>query len=306
MADVVEKDFIADRQPAIDLTWCLNGAICRLCDHSMPFLSHPVQRGAVDLVGRGERQFVDEPDEARMLIGGRIGEREALDRVGVERTAGLADDESDRLLALDLVVDRHHRRLRDVGMALQHALDVGRIDILAAGDEHVVGAADEIVEAVGVAAEHVAGDVEAVRRDRRRHVRAVVIAEHQGRAFHFQHALIGVAVVAVDQPDLHLRMRIADRHFGLRQPLGCGPNTTGPRLGGAVGVGHGGLRQRAVQRLHQALAHRRRAHAHELDAGEVGAREQLRLAQHHGDHRRHRGEPGAAIAPDRLDVGARA
>ena len=52
----------------------------------------------------------------------------------------------------------------DVGMPLQHALDVGRIDVLAAGDEHVVGAADEIVKAVLVAAEHVAGDVEAVAR----------------------------------------------------------------------------------------------------------------------------------------------
>ena len=28
------------------------------------------------------------------------------------------------------------------------------------------------------------------------------------------------------------------------------------------------------------------------------------LAQHHGDHRRHGGEPGAAVASDRLDIGA--
>ena len=38
------------------------------------------QRRAVDLVGRGERQFVDEPDEARVLIGRRVGERVLLDR----------------------------------------------------------------------------------------------------------------------------------------------------------------------------------------------------------------------------------
>src|SRR5262245_28145425 len=37
------------------------------------------QRSAIDLVGRGERQLVDEPDEARMLIGRPVGEREALD-----------------------------------------------------------------------------------------------------------------------------------------------------------------------------------------------------------------------------------
>ena len=99
-----------------------------------------------------------------MRIGRRVGEREALDLLLARRAAGLEHHEGDRLLALDLVVDRHHRGLRDVGMALQHALDIGRIDVLAAGHEHVVGAADEIMEAVGVAAEHVAGDVEAVRR----------------------------------------------------------------------------------------------------------------------------------------------
>ena len=76
-------------------------------------------------------------------------------------------------------------------------------------------------------------------------------------------------------------------------------------LGGAVGIGHCGARQRLVQCRHQARAHRRRAHAHEFDAGEVGARHQVAFAQHHGDHRRHRGEPGAAVAPDRLDIGAR-
>ncbi len=60
-----------------------------------------------------------------------------------------------------------------------------------------------------------------------------------------------------------------------------------------------------MDRLHQALAHRRRAHADELHAGQVGARHQVGFAQHHRHHRRHRGEPGGAIAFDRLDVGAR-
>ena len=77
------------------------------------------------------------------------------------------------------------------------------------------------------------------------------------------------------------------------------------RLGRAIGVGHLGLRQRAVDRRHQACAHRRRAHADELHARQIGLRQRLRLAQHHGDHRRHRGQPGRPIAADRLDVGAR-
>ena len=41
-----------------------------------PLLRELAQRRAVDLVGRGERQFVDEPDEARVLVGRRVLQRE--------------------------------------------------------------------------------------------------------------------------------------------------------------------------------------------------------------------------------------
>ena len=100
-------------------------------------------------------------------------------------------------------------------------------------------------------------------------------------------------------------MRIADRELGLRQALRMRAEHHRAGFGRAVGVGHRGLRQRRAQRRHQARAHRRRAHAHEFDAGEIGARQKLGLAQHHGDHRRHRGEEGAAVAADRLDISAR-
>ena len=73
----------------------------------------------------------------------------------------------------------------------------------------------------------------------------------------------------------------------------------------AVGVGHRGVRQSFAQRRHQARTHRRRAHAREFDAGEVGARHQFGFAQHHRHHRRHGGEPGTAVAADRLDISAR-
>ena len=154
---------IARWKPVVDAIGLKMQLIRTLRRRRDALLRELAQRVAVDLVGRGERQFVDEPDEARVLIGRRVLQRVLLDRVLGRLVAGLRDDEGDRLGALDVVVDRHHHRLPDVGMLLQHALDVGRIDVLAAGDEHVVGAADEIVEAVLVAAEHVAGDVEAVR-----------------------------------------------------------------------------------------------------------------------------------------------
>ena len=124
------------------------------------------------------------------------------------------------------------------------------------------------------------------------------------RAFHFEHALIGFTIVAVDQPQLDLGMGIADRHLRLRQPLRVRPEHDGAGFGRAIGVGDRRLRQGVADRFHQAVADRRRAHADEFHAREIGAREQVVLAQHHGDHRRHRGEPGAAVAFDRLDIGA--
>jgi hypothetical protein len=51
----------------------------------------------------------------------------------------------------------------DLSGGITHSLDLTRVDVFTAADEHVVGAADEIIEAVGIAAEHVASDVEAVR-----------------------------------------------------------------------------------------------------------------------------------------------
>ncbi len=57
--------------------------------------------------------------------------------------------------------------------------------------------------------------------------------------------------------------------------------------------------------IHQSLAHGSRPHADEFDAAEIAARHQFALAQHHRDHRRHRGQPSAAEFLDRRDVGRR-
>src|SRR5262245_28906578 len=135
-----------------------------------------------------------------MLVGGRVGEREALDLVRARLTARLAYDKRNRFGSLDVVVERHDGRLRDIRMALEHALDIGRINILAAGHEHVVGAPEEIVKAVRIAPKHVAADIETIGRDRRGYFGAIVIAKHQRRRLYFEHAAVGIAVAAVDQP----------------------------------------------------------------------------------------------------------
>src|SRR6516225_2435307 len=116
---------------------------------SEALLRETVQQRPIDLVARRERQFIDKPDETRVRVGGCTGQREALDLVLARAASGFRHHESDRLLPLDLVIDRNDRGLRDVGMAFEYALEVGWINVLATRDEHVVAAADEIVEAVG-------------------------------------------------------------------------------------------------------------------------------------------------------------
>src|SRR6516225_11235025 len=71
-----------------------------------------VQQRPIDLVARRERQFVDEPDEARMRVGGCVGKREALDLALAWPASRLRHHESDRLLPLDVVIDRNDRGLR--------------------------------------------------------------------------------------------------------------------------------------------------------------------------------------------------
>ena len=83
-----------------------------------PLLGKTVQGAAVDLVGRSERQFLDEPDKARVRVGGRIGEREALDLVFARAAPRFRHHECDRLLPLDLVVDRDDGGLGDIGKAM--------------------------------------------------------------------------------------------------------------------------------------------------------------------------------------------
>jgi hypothetical protein len=109
---------------------------------------------------------------------------------------------------------------------------------------------------VGVAAEDVTGDVESVGGERRLDVRPIVIAVHECRAFHFQHALLRVAVVAVDQPQLDLRMRIADRHVRLREAAGMGAEHDRTGLGRTVGVGNRHVWQCPADRFHEALTDR--------------------------------------------------
>src|SRR6202521_3322439 len=89
-------------------------------------------------------------------------------RLGVGR-AGPGDDERDRRLAPLRRRPPHHRDVGHLGMGGQHGLEVARVDVEAARDDHVLLAVEQHEEAVGVEAadgagadEELAGGVETV------------------------------------------------------------------------------------------------------------------------------------------------
>src|SRR5690348_18053393 len=102
-----------------------------------------------------------------MLIGGSMCQRELPDFIFSQSGAGSSHHECDRLGSLDLVINRHHAGLEDGRVPFEHAFYIAGIDVLTPGDEHVVGAAGEEMEAVCIPAENIASAIKAVGRDHR-------------------------------------------------------------------------------------------------------------------------------------------
>src|SRR6185437_6527703 len=119
---------------------------------------------AQDLPGRALGQLVDQPDLPRVLVGGDLvaGERAQFLRgragVGLERY-GRAD-----LLAEVVVRDPDHGHLGHRRVLVQDFLDLARVDVVAAPDDQVLFAVDDVEVAVFVdpgqvpAAEPAVGD----------------------------------------------------------------------------------------------------------------------------------------------------
>ena len=190
-------------------------------------------------------------------------------------------------------------------MALEHALDLARIDVLPAAHEHVVGPSHEVVEPVLVAPHDVAGAVVAVFRHHAGGLGGqVMIALHEGRGPELELALVGAAVAVADEPRADVLDGVPERDVRAREAAGM-PGAEGDRagLGRAVAIGDERAREDALHRLDQRLRERRRAHAHALDRAEIAPGQQVGLPRHQGEHGGHAGEPGAAVARDGLDVG---
>src|SRR5260370_18344813 len=115
-----------------------------------PSLQHPMQ----DLPGGGARHVVvaDEGNRPRALVAGdavpapchKLGLGDGGARVG--------DDHRVDPLTPFCIRYADHRHLFDVRMRADEVLDLRRIDVLAARDDHVALAVDPIVEAIRVAA----------------------------------------------------------------------------------------------------------------------------------------------------------
>ena len=105
---------------------------------------------------------------------------------------------------------------RTSGMRLQQLLDLGDADVLAAPDDHVLHAADDVDRAVGRDRGEVAGAEPAVGGERLRGLRGVEIADaHLGAA----HEQLAVGVDAeLDRPD---RMAVGDDRRALRSSRTC-------------------------------------------------------------------------------------
>jgi hypothetical protein len=136
------------------------------------------------------------------------------------------------LLLAQLVLDRHHRRLRHLGMGEQHRLHLGGGNILAGAADDVLLAVDEVQHAVGSARDDVAGVEPPLPPGRLRRRRIVEIAREAAparrcRRMAHQHlaglAVRHIAVVLVDDPHLDARHGAAEgarAHLSGRDAIG--------------------------------------------------------------------------------------
>jgi hypothetical protein len=140
--------------------------------------------------------------------------RDVFQRRGVRRVAG--DHTGEDLLAVPLVRYADHLHIGDLGVGVEELLDLARVDVLPASDDHVLDAADDLDVAVLAHHRQVAGVHPAPRVDRlRRLLRFVPVAEHHAVAAGAQFARLtarpGHARHRVDDLDLDVRHDAADR-----------------------------------------------------------------------------------------------
>jgi hypothetical protein len=171
------------------------------------------------------------------------------------------DDERDARLAPALVRNADDRCLRTAGVLVEDVLDLGRVDVLAARDDHVLRPADDPVVALVVARRDVAGEEPAVGEGGGRRLRVPPVAGEDVRPLDEQLAL-GDAVeeataLGVAKRDVDVRVGLAGEAALPRRVLGRQAEHVRRRLGEAVALDD--LDSALVPGLEQRLRHRRTA-----------------------------------------------
>ena len=206
-----------------------------------------------------------------------------------------------------LVRRADHRRLDHGRVRVEHVLDVLGIDVLPAGDDHVLLAVDDEQVAVLVTVADVAGVKPAVADRRRGRLgRAPVLADHRGRAdqdlaqlpgsqvgaVFADHAHLGVDRLAAGRCEPALARRLAVEGMVVRSQEGRLDRLRQPVA----------LRERAADRLDRAAQDRQRhrpaAVEHEPQRAEVVGAERRRVQQR-VEHRRDEQAGRRALALDR-------
>jgi hypothetical protein len=101
---------------------------------------------AVVVLGQG----LDEAISLRALEAGDVVEAQAIERGGRDIGALAPHHEGDDLLAPVGMGPADHRRLQHAGVRQQHLLDLARVDVGPARDDHVLGAILDGEVALGV------------------------------------------------------------------------------------------------------------------------------------------------------------
>src|SRR5262249_27530684 len=152
---------------------------------SQPRLPTPErpQRLLVDLVHGRERQLGKDGQAVRPLEARELRPHEGPELREIRWCGGVArDDEGPAHLAEDGVRDAHEGRAPDLRVTFEQVLDLGRIDVVAAADEHLAPPATEAEIAGGVEDTDVPRVHPAVGIDGgRRRLRIPPVAAHRRR-----------------------------------------------------------------------------------------------------------------------------
>jgi hypothetical protein len=144
--------------------------------------------------------------------------------------AGLLDDEGLDLFAVAGVRNSDDGDQRDCGVLHEHLLELARVDVEPAANDHVLGPVDDEVEAVRVLARQISGAEPTVVDGLRRRLGALVVALHGVVALDRDlpdraGLVVEIRPVVVDELHLHPGDGPADRADpGLLAVLGEGRN----------------------------------------------------------------------------------